>query len=109
MLSHPHSEKVFLDIQNLLWLSLSPLPLALSLGITEKSLALSSLQDPSLSLLFSWLNSPSPQHFLTVEYSSPFITLDTPCFNPSISSIPISLVLVSLTSDTAHQAKGKEG
>ena len=47
VLSHPHSKKCFLMFRwTLLCVSLCSLPLVLSLGVTEKNLALSSLHPP---------------------------------------------------------------
>uniref|UniRef100_A0A8B9QH24 Glycoprotein endo-alpha-1,2-mannosidase n=2 Tax=Apteryx owenii TaxID=8824 RepID=A0A8B9QH24_APTOW len=101
MFSYPCSKEVFLMFKwNFLCFSLCPLPLILSLGTTEKSLAPSSLDPPirylylliriSLSLLFSRLNRPSSLSFFSYKQcSSPLIVFVALCWTCSSRSVSV--------------------
>jgi len=108
------AKKCFLMFRgNLLCLSLCPLPLVLSLGATEKSLALSSLHPPFRylytllrhtppSLLFSRLNSPSSHYFLAGAMLQSLHHLNGPSLD-SLQYVHVSLVPRSPEMDIALQ------
>ena len=80
VLRHPHSEKSFFLMfrQNLLCFRLCPSPLVLSLGTTEKSLALFAPLPP-IGYLYTWIRPPEPS-LLQAEPGSLSLSLhDRPC------------------------------
>ncbi|PKU46071.1 gamma-aminobutyric acid receptor subunit alpha-4 isoform x1 [Limosa lapponica baueri] len=109
-------EKCFLMFRkNLLCFTLCLLPPVLSLGTTEKSLALSSLFPP-IRYFYTWIRSPDPSHLLAKQsqLSQPFLVgemlqslhhLCGPLLDSSLQYVHVSLVLRSPKLNTVLQLK----
>lgn len=96
VLGHPHNKQCFMYRWSFLCFSLCPVPLCLPLGITEKSLALSSSHPPSRNFIrFPLLSSPaalsSPQMrdaAVPLQYARVSFILGSPKLNKGLQVWP---------------------